>query len=124
MLPHGLDRLVRKAALAADRAHAVALADGRVDVRVVRDHLEAEGLRALGDRAANAKALIFNVKGEDLMWLDTPNARLTDADREDYRRLGLPAGPVATRETFPRRRPPPLLAGAVLPPPRAAGGSP
>ena len=27
------------------------------------------------------------------MWLDRPNARLTDADRADYERLGLPAGP-------------------------------
>jgi len=26
------------------------------------------------------------------MWLDTPNAKLRDADREDYGRLGLPAG--------------------------------
>lgn len=47
---------------------------------------------ALGPYAANTKALVFNVKGEDLMWLDTPNARLTEEDREDYERLGLPAG--------------------------------
>ena len=33
---------------------------------------------------------MFNVKGEDLMWLDKPNARLTQEDREDYARLGLP----------------------------------
>jgi DNA helicase HerA-like ATPase len=46
----------------------------------------------LGRYAANTKAIVFNVKGEDLMWLDTPNARLTDADREDFGRLGLPAG--------------------------------
>jgi DNA helicase HerA-like ATPase len=46
----------------------------------------------LGDYAANTKAIVFNVKGEDLMWLDTPNARLTERDREDYERLGLPAG--------------------------------
>ena len=32
---------------------------------------------ALGLDAANAKALIFNVKGEDLLWLDKPNAKLT-----------------------------------------------
>jgi uncharacterized protein len=47
---------------------------------------------ALGPYAANTKAIVFNVKGEDLMWLDTPNARLTDEDREEYARLGLPAG--------------------------------
>lgn len=47
---------------------------------------------ALGAYRANTKAIVFNVKGEDLMWLDTPNARLTDEAREDYERLGLPAG--------------------------------
>jgi hypothetical protein len=45
----------------------------------------------LGRYGTNTKAIVFNVKGEDLMWLDTPNARLTDDDREDYARLGLPA---------------------------------
>jgi DNA helicase HerA-like ATPase len=48
---------------------------------------------ALGSFGPNTKAIVFNVKGEDLMWLDTPNARLTDADREDYERLGLRSGP-------------------------------
>jgi len=47
---------------------------------------------ALGAYGANTKAIVFNVKGEDLMWLDTPNARLTPQDREDYDRLGLPSG--------------------------------
>ncbi|MGO9960908.1 MAG: ATP-binding protein [Solirubrobacteraceae bacterium] len=47
----------------------------------------------LGNEAANTKALIFNVKGEDLLFLDKPNARLSDADRADYAALGLPAGP-------------------------------
>jgi uncharacterized protein len=46
----------------------------------------------LGKYATNTKAIVFNVKGEDLMWLDTPNARLTDDDREEYAHLGLPAG--------------------------------
>jgi DNA helicase HerA-like ATPase len=48
---------------------------------------------ALGPYRANTKALVFNVKGEDLMWLDTPNSRLTEQGREDYGRLGLPVGP-------------------------------
>lgn len=48
---------------------------------------------ALGLDAANAKALIFNVKGEDLLWLDKPNAKLNDEMRAEYQRLGLPAGP-------------------------------
>src|SRR5437899_3396842 len=47
----------------------------------------------LGGSGANTKALVFNVKGEDLMWLDRPNARLGEAGRADYDRLGLPAGP-------------------------------
>src|SRR5919106_4457963 len=45
----------------------------------------------LGGLRANTKAIVFNVKGEDLMWLNRPNARLTDEGREDYMRLGLPA---------------------------------
>ena len=47
---------------------------------------------ALGAYATNTKAIVFNVKGEDLLWLDTENARLTDEDRGEYERLGLPAG--------------------------------
>ena len=47
----------------------------------------------LGHYATNTKAIVFNVKGEDLMWLDTPNARITDEQREEYAHLGLPAGP-------------------------------
>jgi DNA helicase HerA-like ATPase len=48
---------------------------------------------ALGGYGANTKAIVFNVKGEDLMWIDTANARLTEEDREDYARVGLRAGP-------------------------------
>src|SRR5205823_8890429 len=44
---------------------------------------------ALGIEAANAKALIFNVKGEDLLWLDKPNARLQPQHRSEYDALGL-----------------------------------
>jgi DNA helicase HerA-like ATPase len=48
---------------------------------------------ALGADAANCKALVFNVKGEDLLWLDRPNARLTADARAQYARLGLAPGP-------------------------------
>jgi DNA helicase HerA-like ATPase len=48
---------------------------------------------ALGPYAANTKAIVFNVKGEDLMWLDRPNGRLDEAARVEYAELGLPAGP-------------------------------
>jgi len=47
---------------------------------------------ALGAAGLNTKAIVFNVKGEDLMWLDTPNRRLSEQDRSDYELLGLPAG--------------------------------
>jgi DNA helicase HerA-like ATPase len=49
--------------------------------------------QSLGAGGVNAKALVFNVKGEDLLWLDTPNARLDEAARGQYQRLGLPVGP-------------------------------
>jgi DNA helicase HerA-like ATPase len=45
----------------------------------------------------NARALVFNVKGEDLLHLDRPNAVLEGDDKEEerskYKRLGLPLGP-------------------------------
>ncbi len=47
----------------------------------------------LGASAVNTKALIFNVKGEDLLHLDRPNLALDDAQRDRYRLLGLPAEP-------------------------------
>ena len=45
----------------------------------------------LGAEAANTKALVFNVKGEDLLFLDRPNNRLTEAQRAEYARLEVPA---------------------------------
>jgi hypothetical protein len=45
--------------------------------------------------AHNAKALIFSVKGEDLLFLDKPNTRLAGVDGDElkaaYAHLGLPA---------------------------------
>ncbi len=46
----------------------------------------------LGAAGLNTKAIVFNVKGEDLMWLDRPNRRLSERDRAEYDLLGLPAG--------------------------------
>ena len=46
----------------------------------------------LGADAINTKAVIYNVKGEDLLFLDKPNNQLTDADRDGYRSLGIEAG--------------------------------
>ncbi len=51
---------------------------------------------ALGARAVNAKALVFSVKGEDLLFLDQPNVRLDDDLRTAYAGLGLPAEPFAS----------------------------
>lgn len=54
---------------------------------------------ALGSNRHNARAVIFNVKGEDLMFADKPNAWLSDNDavatrrRGQYAQLGLPCGP-------------------------------
>jgi DNA helicase HerA-like ATPase len=58
---------------------------------------------------ANSRALIFNVKGEDLLFLDHPNTRLERSTVEAYARLGLAAGP------FPDVR--------VYAPPRAGDSS-
>ena len=51
---------------------------------------------ALGARTVNAKALVFSVKGEDLLFLDQPNVRLDDDLRAEYAGLGLPAEPFAS----------------------------
>lgn len=47
----------------------------------------------LGVQTANTKAVVFNVKGEDLLWLDKPSNRLSPDDRLRWERLGLPVGP-------------------------------
>jgi DNA helicase HerA-like ATPase len=54
----------------------------------------------LGAEAANTKALIFNVKGEDLLFLDHVNIRLADDQPARYARLGLPAGPFGSVACF------------------------
>ena len=51
---------------------------------------------ALGARAVNAKALVFSVKGEDLLFLDQANVHLDDELRAQYAVLGLPAEPFAS----------------------------
>jgi DNA helicase HerA-like ATPase len=43
--------------------------------------------------AHSTHAIIFNVKGEDLLWLDKPNAKLEDDDRRKYEKLGLKPEP-------------------------------
>lgn len=48
---------------------------------------------ALGADALNTKALIFNVKGEDLLFLDRSNTKLAAEQRKRYALLGMQAGP-------------------------------
>jgi DNA helicase HerA-like ATPase len=47
----------------------------------------------LGAEALNTKALVFNVKGEDLLFLDHANAALDEAAIARYGRLNLTPGP-------------------------------
>jgi DNA helicase HerA-like ATPase len=58
-----------------------------------------------GPERANTRAVIFNVKGEDLLFLDKPNSALTPEAAEVYRRVGLPASPFESVSFFaPVRR--------------------
>lgn len=59
----------------------------------------------LHGEAHNTKALIFSVKGEDLLFLDYANSRLTDAQRAAYARLGLPAAAFGNVQVFAPPRP-------------------
>jgi uncharacterized protein len=47
----------------------------------------------LGPEKANTHALIFNVKGEDLLFLDSANNALSSEARNQYAQLGLPVEP-------------------------------
>ncbi len=51
------------------------------------------GVLGGGAETTNTRALIFNVKGEDLLFLDHPNNRLDPKTRNQYARVGLDAGP-------------------------------
>lgn len=50
----------------------------------------------LGPHRVNTKAIVFNVKGEDLLHLDKRNRNLTPEQERNYERLGLPAGPFSS----------------------------
>lgn len=60
---------------------------------------------ALGADALNTKALVFNVKGEDLLFLDHDNTALDAEQRARYAALGLAPGPFESVAVFapPRR---------------------
>ena len=59
----------------------------------------------LGKEAMNSKALIFNVKGEDLLFLDKANSKLLPEQEERYRALGLRPGPFPSVEFWTSPRP-------------------
>ncbi len=84
---------------------------------VVRAVLPADADRAnpavLGEGAANLRVLVFNVKGEDLLWLDKPNRFFDDAAAAGWAKLGVEPGPFPSvrfwappRRSFRRRRRP------------------
>ncbi|MGA8112981.1 MAG: ATP-binding protein [Actinocatenispora sp.] len=58
------------------------------------------GSGVLGAETTNTRALIFNVKGEDLLLLDHRNTRLNDTQRAAYARLGLPADAFASVSVY------------------------
>lgn len=43
----------------------------------------------VGEGAANLRVLVFNVKGEDLLWLDKPNKFLDEKASDTWRQLGV-----------------------------------
>jgi DNA helicase HerA-like ATPase len=59
----------------------------------------------LGGEAHNTKALVFNVKGEDLLFLDQANRELEPEQKDRYGRLGLPASPFADLGVWAPPRP-------------------
>src|SRR5439155_639651 len=69
----------------------------------------------LGPHAVNTKAIVFNVKGEDLLWMDRPNGRLPIQDREEYQRLDLPAGPFESVGLWAPPRPASGATGSAIP---------
>ena len=50
----------------------------------------------LGKEAANTKGLIFNVKGEDLLFLDSPNAHLAPDQAARYEHLDMEPAPFSS----------------------------
>jgi DNA helicase HerA-like ATPase len=61
--------------------------------------------KVLGADALNTKALVYNIKGEDLLFLDHENRHLGEEDRKKYRKLGLAPGAFRSVELWapPRR---------------------
>jgi DNA helicase HerA-like ATPase len=62
--------------------------------------------QVLGEGAANLRVVVFNVKGEDLLWLDKPNRLYDDDAAEGWAALGVEATPFPSVRFWapPRRR--------------------
>jgi DNA helicase HerA-like ATPase len=60
----------------------------------------------VGEAAANLRVLVFNVKGEDLLWLDAPNRLFDDDARAGWEALGVAPSPFPSVRFWapPRRR--------------------
>jgi hypothetical protein len=60
----------------------------------------------VGEGAANLRVLIFNVKGEDLLWLDRPNRDFDEEAAQGWSALGVPPEPFPSVRFWapPRRR--------------------
>src|SRR6266568_5031905 len=71
-------------------------------------HVSISDCGVLAGEAHNTKALVFSVKGEDLLFLDYANSRLTAGQRARYADLGLPARPFGNVRVFapPRKNDP------------------
>jgi DNA helicase HerA-like ATPase len=60
----------------------------------------------VGEAAANLRIVVFNVKGEDLLWLDKPNREFTEEAAAAWRSLGVDPRPFPSVSLWapPRRR--------------------
>ena len=71
--------------------------------------------QVVGEAASNLRVLVFNVKGEDLLWLDMPNSRFDahEGAREAWAALGVEPGPFPSVKFWapPRRQ----SADAIVP---------
>ena len=59
----------------------------------------------VGDAGKNLRVLVFNVKGEDLLWLDKPNRLFGDEAAAGWRALGVDPGPFPSVSLWAPPRP-------------------
>jgi DNA helicase HerA-like ATPase len=59
----------------------------------------------VGDAGKNLRVLVFNVKGEDLLWLDKPNKDFSEEAAEQWRALGVDPEPFPSVSLWAPPRP-------------------